>query len=197
MSDRRVFSTVPATKDDPPRHRRAKASPGAGSSPQMPGQVPDRSGVPGQGQLPVPPVEAGGPRVPLSQFGSAQEILGVYAVDPSQPGQATDPARFEQATASYEELRKADPALLTPIRPLPGYDLDATPALTASRDVPGETPALSEGTSITAGASPTTPDQQAERQSPSDAVAGAGADKAAQGGALASEKGGATDVMPS
>jgi len=35
----------------------------------------------------------------------------------------TDPARFEQATASYEELRKSQPKLRTPIRPTPGYAL--------------------------------------------------------------------------
>ena len=134
---------------------------------------------------------------PLSQFGTAQEIMGVYAIDPAQSGQATDPARFEQATASYEEVRKADPALLTPIRPLPGYDLDATPSLVAGVGAPGEIPALAEGTSLTAGETPTIPAQQAERRSPSDAVAGPGADQAAQGGALASEKGGKTDVMPS
>ncbi|HYJ13702.1 MAG TPA: hypothetical protein VEW66_08925, partial [Thermomicrobiales bacterium] len=34
-----------------------------------------------------------------------------------------DPARFEQATASYEELRKSDPALRTPVRPTAGYAL--------------------------------------------------------------------------
>jgi len=193
MSQRRVFSTV--TSANPARPRAPLGTPGASRSPQMPGQVPDRSGVPGHGQLPVPTGD--GSVRPLTELGTAQAIMGVYAVDPSQPGQATDPARFEQATASYEELRKADPALLTPIRPLPGYDLDATPALTAGEGAPGEIPALAEGTSITAGETPTTPAQQAERRSPSDAVAGAGADQAAHGGALASEKGGKTDVMPS
>jgi hypothetical protein len=196
MSQRRVFSTTPSLTSDPPRQRIAGATPGAGRSPQMPGQVPDRSGVPGHGQLPVPPTA--GPIRPLSQFGTAQEILGVYAPDPSQPGQETDPARFEQATAAFEELRKADPALLTPIRPLPGYDLDATPALTATLGAPGEMPALAEGVALDAEVTPNAPPiTQAARTTPSDAVAGPGADQAAHGGALSAEKDGKTDVMPS
>ncbi len=147
MSQRRSFTTGQANAGQPPRLK--LGTPGASHSPQMPGQVPDRSGVPGHGQLPVPLVDE--PVRPLSHLGTAQAIMHVFAVDPAQPGQADDPARFEQATASYEELRKADPALLTPIRPLPGYDLDATPAITAGETAPGEIPAAAAGTSLTAG----------------------------------------------
>jgi hypothetical protein len=46
--------------------------------------------------------------------------MGVYGAHGEN---ADDPARFEQATASYEELRKANPALRTPVRPTPGYAL--------------------------------------------------------------------------
>jgi hypothetical protein len=145
MTQRRVFSTAPST-DFAPRPNRG--APGARRSPQMPGQVPDRSGVPGHGQLPIEPEP--GARPPLTQFGSAQEIMGVYAVDPNDPDDAADPARFEQATAAYEEVRKADPSLLTPVRPKPGYDLAANPAITAGEAAPGEIPALSEGTALTA-----------------------------------------------
>lgn len=145
MTQRRVFSTAPST-DFAPRPNRG--APGARRSPQMPGQVPDRSGVPGHGHLPVQ-ADPGAQR-PLSEYGTAQEIVGVYAVDPNDPEQATDPARFEQATASYEEVRKADPSLLTPIRPAPGYDLEATPSITAGEGAPGEIPALAEGTALTA-----------------------------------------------
>ena len=145
MTQRRVFSTAPTTSAVP---RPRFGAPGARMSPQMPGQVPDRSGVPGHGQLPI---EANpGAELPLSQFGTAQEIIGVYAVDPNDPEHATNPARFEQATASYEEVRKADPSLLTPVRPKPGYDLAANPAITAGEAAPGEIPALSEGTALTA-----------------------------------------------
>ena len=34
--------------------------------------------------------------------------------------------------------------------PTPGYDLDATPAIAAGEAAPGEIPALSEGTALTA-----------------------------------------------
>lgn len=94
-------------------------APGAVSSPQIPGQVPDRSTITGEGQLPVPPAK-GPVRRPLTEYGTAQRIMGVYApID----GDETDPARFEQANASYEEIRKAYPNLRTPNRPGNGYAL--------------------------------------------------------------------------
>lgn len=107
-------------------------APGAVRSPQMPGEVPDRSSIPGEDALPVPP--PAGPVVrPLTEYGSAQRIMGVYS---ATDGNEDDPARFEQATASYEEMRKANPALRTPTRPSAGYALSdgtrlANPHLTA------------------------------------------------------------------
>ena len=94
-------------------------APGAVSSPQEPGQVPDRSSVPERGTLPVP-VPDEPVRRPLTEYGTAQEIMGVYDKDEMDP---TDPARFVQAPPSYEELRKATPWLRTPMRPEPGYAL--------------------------------------------------------------------------
>lgn len=115
-----------------PERVNAPVAPGAVSSPQVPGQVPDRSSVPERGALPVPP-PAGDVRRPLSEYGSAQRIMGVYA---ATDGNDDDPARFEQTTAAYEEIRKANPALRTPVRPSPGYALSdgarlANPHLTA------------------------------------------------------------------
>ncbi len=97
----------------------APAAPGAIRSPQIPGEGPDRSSVPDKGVLPVPP-PAGEIRRPLTEYGSAQRIMGVYA---PTPGKEDDPARFEQATVTYEELRKANPSLRTPVRPSAGYAL--------------------------------------------------------------------------
>ena len=94
-------------------------APGAASSPQIPGQVPDRSSVPEHGELPVPlPTEP--VRRPRVEYRTAQRIMGVYS---AHDGNDNDPARFEQATASYEELRKAEPRLRTPTRPTAGYAL--------------------------------------------------------------------------
>ena len=112
-------------------HASGPVAPGAVRSPQIPGEVPDRSSVPGEGVLPVP--AAGQIRRPLTEYSSAQRIMGVYA---ATPGKEDDPARFEQATATYEELRKANPALRTPARPSAGYALSdgtrlANPDLTA------------------------------------------------------------------
>ncbi|MDQ3541288.1 MAG: hypothetical protein M3440_11410 [Chloroflexota bacterium] len=111
-------SARPGDAIDPDRVN-APLAPGAVSSPQVPGQVPDRSSIPEQGVLPVPP-PAGDVRRPLSEYGSAQRIMGVYA---ATDGNDDDPARFEQTTAAYEEIRKANPALRTPARPSPGYAL--------------------------------------------------------------------------
>lgn len=95
------------------------AAPGGSRSPQVPGQVPDRSSVPDHGVLPVAAPE-GEIRRPLAEYGTAQRVMGVYA---TWDGDPTDPARFEQATASYEELRKSEPRLRTPVRPTAGYAL--------------------------------------------------------------------------
>jgi len=110
-----------AKPGDLPDAERANApmAPGATRSPQVPGQVPDRSSVPEHGHLP-PPLPAGEVRRPKVESSSAQGIMGVYE---AHDGNETDPARFEQATASYEEVRKADPGLRTPVRPTAGYAL--------------------------------------------------------------------------
>jgi hypothetical protein len=118
----------------------APAAPGAVRSPQIPGEVPDRSSVPDQGVLPVP-APTGATRRPLTEYTSAQGIMGVYA---PTPGKEDDPARFEQATVSYEELRKANPALRTPARPSAGYAL-ADGARIANPDLAS----LSEGANST------------------------------------------------
>lgn len=95
------------------------AAPGAVSSPQIPGQVPDRSSIWGEGDLPVPPV-TGEVRRPRAEDGTSQRIMGVFV---AKNGNENDPARFEQAPPSYEEQRKGNPALRTPLRPMPGYAL--------------------------------------------------------------------------
>jgi hypothetical protein len=95
-------------------------APGAVSSPQEPGQVPDRSSVPERGTLPVPvPNEPA--RRPLTQYGTSQEIMAVYDKEEMDP---TDPRRFVQAPPSYEEQRTAFAGRLrTPMRPTAGYAL--------------------------------------------------------------------------
>lgn len=123
-------------RDDTPQ---GPVTPGAISSPQHPGEVPDRSTVPGQFSTRVAP--ARGARRPLTEYGSAQAIMDVYK---AAPGQEMEPARFEQATASFEELRKAYPAQVPPVRPAPGYALqegDRMASELQAIDGPGSTPA--------------------------------------------------------
>lgn len=101
-----------------PGRRPVPEAPGAVQSPQIPGQVPDRSEVPGEGVLPVP--AAVDPRPPTTEFGTAQRIARIYA---PTDGNEDDPARFELGPTSYEERRNAYPALGTPVRPTSGYQL--------------------------------------------------------------------------
>jgi hypothetical protein len=110
-----------AKPGDPPDPEKANVpvAPGAVSSPQIPGQVPDRSTIRGKSVLPVPPPSAYSRR-PLNEAGTSQGIMGVFE---PEGGNESDPARFEQATASYEELRKAYPNLRLPTRPTAGYAL--------------------------------------------------------------------------
>lgn len=102
-----------------PHRANVPLAPGANRSPQAPGQVPDRSSVPDHGVLPVD-LPTGEVRRPEAEYGTAQRIMGVYE---ARDGTEDDPARFEQTTVSYEELRKADPSLRTPVRPTAGYAL--------------------------------------------------------------------------
>ncbi|MDQ3045143.1 MAG: hypothetical protein M3R06_08340 [Chloroflexota bacterium] len=125
-------------------------APGAMTSPQLPGQVPDRSTIPGQftTRLTKPAtVER-----PLSEDGTTQRIMGVYA---AEAGHADDPARFEQATASYEELRKAYPAQLPAQRPAPGHALATGNASASERqEIGGVTPSPALPASQTAANEP-------------------------------------------
>ena len=108
-------AAAPGIAPDPPE------APGAVDSPQIPGQVPDRSTIPGQFRTRVE-AAPNAPR-PLTEYQTAQRIMHVYA---AAPGEERNPTRFEQATASFEELRKANPALLPPARPVPGFALAPT-----------------------------------------------------------------------
>src|SRR5581483_8504530 len=89
------------------------------ASPQMPGMVPDRSTVPGHHSVAVPPAERP-VRRPITEYGTAQRIMRMYE---APPGEEMNPKRFESVPVSDEEIRKADPDLGRPMRPLPGYVL--------------------------------------------------------------------------
>ncbi len=111
-------------------------APGAAQSPQMPGQVPDRSTIPGHFSTRVAP-PAAPIRRPLTQYGTAQEIMHVFPA----PNEDAEKAEFEQATASVEELRKAYPWQLPPEGPTPVFALDQgispePPALPAAQPTP-------------------------------------------------------------
>ena len=99
------------------RHKRPPA-PGARQSPQKPGMTPDYSTITGQAREVAPPATS--LQRPLSQYGTAEEIMQVFT--PGADG-VWDKTDFEQAPASEEENRKALPTALTPIRPVPGFAL--------------------------------------------------------------------------
>jgi hypothetical protein len=89
--------------------------------------TPDQPALPGRSRGSLPPLASN--RRPLTEYGSAQRLLGLFTPEPGTELQASD---WEQGPSAMEELRKADPALLTPIRPLGGVGLGigrSTPAI--------------------------------------------------------------------
>jgi len=120
---KRTLNSIP-TEDDPPLDDtsvhvpRTPQAPAATSSPQRPGMTPDQPALPGRPRGSLPPLASN--RRPLTEYGSAQRLLGLFTPEPGTELQASD---WEQGPSAMEELRKADPALLTPIRPLGGVGL--------------------------------------------------------------------------
>jgi hypothetical protein len=97
---------------------KAPISPGATDSPQRPGATPDTPRLPGKPRGSLRPL--GGNRRPLTEYGTAQRLLRMFTPDPGSDLQPTD---WEQGPSAFEEVRKANPSLLTPFRPLDGYGL--------------------------------------------------------------------------
>jgi hypothetical protein len=113
---------------------RSPKAPGAVVSPQRPGKTPDQTGVPGFIGAGVPKV-AGPVLRPRTQYGTAQEIIHVFP----EPNEEAVKEEFEQAPASIEEMRKAYPWQIPPIRPTSVFALD--------QGVSPEAPSLPEGES--------------------------------------------------
>jgi hypothetical protein len=120
---KRTLNSIPP-EDDPPLDDtavhvpRTPQAPAATSSPQRPGMTPDQPDLPGRSRGSLPPLASN--RRPLTEYGSAQRLLGLFTPEPGTELQASD---WEQGPSAMEELRKADPALLTPLRPLGGVSL--------------------------------------------------------------------------
>ena len=130
---KRTLNSIP-TENDPPLDDtsvhvpRTPQAPAATTSPQLPGMTPDQPALPGRSRGSLPPLASN--RRPLTEYGSAQRLLGLFTPKPGTELQASD---WEQGPSAMEELRKADPALLTPNRPLGGVGLGigrAAPAIT-------------------------------------------------------------------
>ena len=106
-------------------------APGGSLGSKKPGMAPDQWKVPGHDNENVP--KAASKQRPLSQYASAEEVLGVFRQIPADKMTAAD---FEQAPASFEEMRKAIPAEWPPERPLalidplePAESAEDSPAL--------------------------------------------------------------------
>jgi hypothetical protein len=106
---------VGAASDDIPP---SPPAPGAEHSPQRPGETPDKPALPGKPRGTSRPLAT--VRRPLTEYGTAQRILGMYNFP---AGTEVKPEDWRQGPSSLEEQRKANPALLTPPRPLSGYGL--------------------------------------------------------------------------
>jgi len=161
---RRTLNSIP-TEDDPPLDDtsvhvpRAPQAPAATTSPQLPGMTPDQPALPGRARGSLPPLASN--RRPLTEYGSAQRLLGLFTPAPGTELEASD---WEQGPSSTEELRKADPALLTPIRPLGGVGLGigrSTPAIAQEA-----LEAIGDATEATTEAPPTAGEATAAPSSP-------------------------------
>lgn len=164
---KRTLNSIPA-QDDPPlddtsvHSPPAPRAPGATSSPQIPGMTPDDPDLPGKARGSLPPLAS--TRRPLSEYGSAQRFLRLFT---PEPGTTLEAADWEQGPAAREELRKADPALTTPIRPLAGYGLgigrsapavapEALEAIGDAREATLEVPGATADSPAAANAAPPT-----------------------------------------
>jgi hypothetical protein len=173
---KRTLNSIP-TEDDPPLDDtsvhvpRAPQAPAATSSPQLPGMTPDQPALPGRPRGSLSPLVSN--RRPLSEYGSAQRLLGLFTPAPGTELQASD---WEQGPSSMEELRKADLALLTPIRPLGGVGLgigrstsaiasEALEAIGDATEATTETPPTGEAT-----AAPSSPPATGESPAPAEAT---------------------------
>ena len=184
---KRTLNSIPV-EDDPPLDAtsvhvpRTPRSPGATSSPQLPGMTPDQPDLPGRPRGSLAPLASN--RRPLSEYGSAQRLLRMFTPEPGEELQASD---WEQGPSAMEELRKADPALLTPIRPLGGVGLGigrsapaiATEALEAIGDTAEVTLEVPSSTGeapvrTASPASPESPAPAAPTDSPEGVVRGDG-----------------------
>jgi hypothetical protein len=108
-------SPVDAASDHVPP---SPVAPGAEHSPQRPGETPDTPDLIGKPRGSMQPLAS--VLRPLTEYGTAQHVLGMYSF---APGAEVKPEDWEQGPSAFEEQRKAHPALLTPDRPLSGYGL--------------------------------------------------------------------------
>jgi hypothetical protein len=88
-------------------------APGGSLGSKKPGMVPDLSRVPGRESERIP--KASSKTRPLTQYGTTEEFTGVFK---QVPADQMKPEDFEQAGASFEEMRKAVRAEWPPERPL-------------------------------------------------------------------------------
>jgi hypothetical protein len=132
---KRTLNSIPA-EDDPTvdvatdHAPLPPEAPGAVVSPQRPGATPDTADLPGRTRGDFDRLIS--TRRPLTEYGTAQHLLGLFTPAPGQQLTATD---WEQGPSSFQELRKLNPANLTPRRPLSGYGLGigrTAPALPSS-----------------------------------------------------------------
>ena len=120
---KRTLNSIPP-EDDPPLDDtsvhipRTPQPPAATTSPQRPGMTPEQPDLPDRPRGSLPPLVSN--RRPLTEYATSQRLLGILTPEPGEEMQASD---WEQGASAMEELRKADPALLTPNRPLGGHAL--------------------------------------------------------------------------
>lgn len=157
---KRTLNSIDVEHDPPPalaasdRLAPPPAAPGAISSPQIPGMTPDDPDLPGRPRGSLPPLASN--RRPLTEYETAQRLLRLFT---PLPGTELTAADWEQGPSANEELRKADPALLTPLRPLGGSGLGI--GQTTSAVPAAALEAIGDATEVTQEVAPQTVDAAA------------------------------------
>lgn len=120
----------------PASSRKNPPAPGGSSGAKAPGMTPDQWKVPGHDNEDLP--RAVSKARPLTQYATAEALAGVFRrVPPDQ----MKPEDFEQAGASFEEMRKAVPAEWPPKRPTALLDPLAPAETAETAETAGELPA--------------------------------------------------------
>jgi hypothetical protein len=147
---KRTLNSIP-TEDDPPLDDtsvhvpRAPQAPAATSSPQLPGMTPDQPALPGRPRGSLPPLVSN--RRPLTEYGSAQRLLGGVGLGIGRSTSAIAAEALEAIGDTAEATTEAPPAADAAAAPSAPPATAESPGATGSTGIP-EGAVRGDGTAI-------------------------------------------------